>query len=192
MTQLIAERLDPLNENHIAGLQYIFSAIRSEDQYEIAAVGLSIEEAMQGVLGLAMMGAEVWLLSWRVGDAICPVFVWGVNPHTRGTYGLFGFGTNATKRAMPSITRWGMRTWLPDFLARTNARRIEVRVPVSSVHSINWLKRLGMIPECTLPKYSVVGEDFLQLALTVGQKHVHSRVIRDQGAHSTASRSSAI
>lgn len=135
--------------------------LRPEDLYEVHAIGWTPGQLPYVIQAAQQMG-EAWMIYWRAE----PIFIWGANRHLDGVYGLWGFGTSATRRAMPAITRWGMKTWLPDFLARTKARRIEVRVPVSSVHSINWLKRLGMIPEATLPHYSVIGEDFLQLAYT--------------------------
>jgi len=174
------------HQPHELNVEYIQRHLRHEDLYEMHASGMTPDQ-LPFVVKCASVIGEAWVLFWD-GK---PVFVWGVMSHVPGLYGLFGFGTPDTKRAMPSITRWGMKTWLPDFLARSNARRIEVRVPASSVHSINWLKRLGMVPECTLPRYSVVGEDFLQLALTVGQPHVHTGTFRHQGTHAPASRSSA-
>lgn len=169
-------------------IQYISDNLRPDDIYELHAVGWAPSFLPKVIQWSASVG-EAWMLHW-CGK---PVFIWGVTLRHPGCYGLWGFGTKDTKRAMPSITKWGMRTWLPDFLARTKARRIEVRVPVSSVHSINWLKRLGMIPECTLPRYSVVGEDFLQLALTVGHiPNVHTGPIRDQSASTPASNRSAV
>lgn len=189
MPKFEAVRFDPRNKDHQVCLRYIFMQIRPEDQYEIAAVGLSLDDARVGVLSLALSGHEVWLLTWNQW----PVFVWGVNPHHKGTYGLFGFGTKDTRRAMPSITRWGMGTWLPDFLARTEARRIEVRVPVSSVHSINWLMSLGLQPECTLANYSVVGEPFLQLAFSSKAfENVQPTMVRDHRAETSPGHRSSL
>jgi ribosomal protein S18 acetylase RimI-like enzyme len=91
-----------------------------------------------------------------------------------------------------------MTTWLPDFLARTKARRIEVRVPVSSIHSIGWLRKLGMEIEARLPGYSVVGEDFFQLAFTTPKRDLEDVLSpsprspsSDQGAHEDSCRHSA-
>lgn len=165
--------------------------LRPEDLYELSAVGLRAKD-VPVIVEMSARPGEAHVLFWD-GK---PVFVWGVNLHVPGCYGLWGFGTKDTKRAMPSITKWGMRTWLPDFLARTSARRIEVRVPVSSVHSINWLKRLGMFVECRLPNYSVVGEDFLQLSYTprkyFGEQYVHTGPIRDQSASTPACNRGAV
>ncbi len=185
MPTLTVERFDQTNDRHIYDVAFIKSFLRPEEMYELSAVGATPKDLM-GMVALGAQMGEVYLLLWD--DE--PVFVWGVYSSIQGIYGLFGFGTKETKRAMPAITKWGMRTWLPDFLERTEARRIEVRVPVSSVHSINWLKRLGMVPECTLPRYSVVDEDFIQLALTVGQTpNVLRRPIQSTSApacHSSA------
>lgn len=171
---------------HDATVEYIGRHLRAEDLYELHAVGMTPDNLSKTV-GACRWHGEAWALTWDNK----PVFIWGVNPHVNGVYGLWGFGTKETRRAMPAITRWGMKTWLPDFLARTKARRIEVRVPVSSVHSINWLKALGMIPECTLPYYSVIGEDFLQLAYTPTNfrinPYVHTGPIGDQSPDAAAS-----
>lgn len=184
-------RFDPKNEKHVEALGYIGRNLRPEDLYEIAAVGLTSEEAMGGCLALARNGAGVWLLVW---DGT-PVFVWGVNQHHKGTYGLFGFGTNKTRRAMPAITDWGMGFWLHQFIGHTGARRIEVRVPVSSVHSINWLTALGMTIECTLPNYSVHGEDFFQLSFTIRSQafeNVQPTMVRDHRAETSPGHSSSL
>lgn len=154
-------KLDPESPAHNHAVAFIQRNLRPEDLYEISAVGWKADQVTD-VVAMGVLLGEVWLLNWNGA----PVFIWGVNSAVAGIYGLWGFGTKETIRAMPAITRWGMKTWLPDFIARTNARRIEVRLPVSSVHSIKWLTRLGMIPETSLRNYSVIGEDFLQLAYT--------------------------
>ena len=181
MTRLRAE---PYNvyTHHAAAVEISYQ-LRPEDEYEVMSVGLKVRD-VPVIIELSARLGEAHILYWD--DK--PTFVWGVSSAYQGLYGLWGFGTKDTRRAMPAITRWGMKTWLPDFIARTHARRIEVRVPVSSVHSINWLKQLGMIPECTLKHYSVIGEDFMQLAYTPKfevNPYVSPRPIQD--AYSTAS-----
>jgi len=163
-----AVQLDPNNPKHHTAVAYIKNCLRPEELYELSAVGAKPDDVLSFVAMGAALG-EVWLICWD-GE---PVFVWGIFSTVQGVYSLFGFGTKETRRAMPSITRWGISTWLTDFLARTNARRIEVRVPASSVHSIRWLTKLGMTIECQLPYYSVVGESFMQLAYTPKDFDVH-------------------
>jgi len=178
-------QLDPNNPEHHTAVAYIKNCLRPEELYELSAVGAKPDDMLSFVAMGAALG-EVWLICWH-GE---PVFVWGVFSTVQGVYGLFGFGTKDTRRAMPAITRWGMNTWLPDFLARTNARRIEVRVPTSSVHSIRWLMKLGMRDECVLHNYSVVGEPFIQLAFTPKASDVHTSPIRYQNPKTATGNSS--
>lgn len=139
----------------------VLSDLRPEDLYEFSAMGSTPQLVSQHIRMLVELG-EAWVLYWK--DA--PVFVWGIAQTTPGIFTLWGFGTKQTRRAMPHITRWGMSWWLPTLRDRIpNIRRIEVRVPVSSVHSINWLRKLGMEIEARLPNYSVHGEDVFQLAM---------------------------
>jgi hypothetical protein len=152
------------NPRDVHAIDYVRRHLRSEELYELSAVGATMEQFNDLVFASAVMG-EGWRIDW---DGT-PAFLMGVTERHPGAYGLWGFGTKDCQPAMRSLTKWSLKTWLPDFKARTNFRRIEVRLPVSSVHSISWLKFMGMIPECTLPNYSVVGEDFIQLALTPGK-----------------------
>lgn len=163
----------------MADVWEVLQHLRPEDLYEFAAFGSTPEMAGQHVRALADLGDAWVLVDADAGDE--PVFVWGIAQTTPGIYSLWGFGTKRTRRAMPQITRWGMQQWLPVLPSRLpGIRRIEVRVPVSSVHSINWLRKLGMEIECTLPNYCVHGEDVFQLAVTFPKVsvnvHTDSRV----------------
>lgn len=153
----------------------VLDNLRAEDLYEFAAFGTTPEMVARHIRTLVDLG-EAYVLYWK--DV--PVFVWGIAQTTPGIFTLWGYGTKQTRRAMPHITRWGMQHWLPTLRDRfPDIRRIEVRVPISSVHSINWLRNLGMEIECRLPNYSVHGEDVFQLAMNFPRVPVnvqHSRV----------------
>lgn len=159
--------------SHEPDISFVLAHLRQEDQYEFAAVGGSIEQAGAMIPRLIQLG-DAWVHWDR--ETLEPVFMWGVAEAVPGVYQLWGFGTHRTRRAMPQITRWGLGEWLPSLpQRRPGIRRIEVRVPVSSVHSINWLQKLGMEIETRLPRYGVWGEDFFQLAMTF-QKEVSENV----------------
>lgn len=147
------------------GVEFIADNMRPEDLYECAAHGFAPAQLPDAVSMLLHRGVGHMFIDAQTRD---PVFVWGVSEAAvRGVYQLWGFGTDKTRRAMPKITKWGLRVWLPAFpFLHPDARRIEVRVPVSSAHSIGWLRKLGMEIEARLPRYSVHGEDFFQLAMT--------------------------
>lgn len=161
-----AVQLKPTRPWHMAWVNEVLDDLRPEDQYEFAASGSSPQLAGQHIKLLAELG-DAWVMVDEGALDVTPVFAWGIAQTTPGIYSLWGFGNKRTRRAMPQITRWGMNWWLPSLRDRLpGIRRIEVRVPVSSVHSINWLRKLGMEIECTLQNYSVHGENFFQLAMT--------------------------
>lgn len=184
-------QLDVIRLRHEDGLALskaaqVLTELRPEDLYEFSAVGTN-PNAIAEILPLLATG-DAWLFGERLQasprtgvTSYKGVFVWGVFQYSPGIWKLWGFGTKRTRRAMPFITRWGVDEWLRTFQERyPGARRIEVRVPVSSVHSIGWLRRLGMEIEACLPNYSVHGEAFYQLAMTFPKviDHVHSADIR--------------
>lgn len=174
--QIAHTRLWSTSPDVVPDLTRILSSLRPEDQYELGSVGGSKEQALEVVPHLIARG-EAWV-HWDK-DSLDPVFMWGVSETISGVYGLWGFGTNQTRRAMPQITRWGMSTWLPDLPRRLpGIRRIEVRVPVSSVHSVNWLRKLGMEVETRLPRYGVWDEDFFQLAMTFPREAGYSKEVQ--------------
>lgn len=147
----------------------VLSRLRPEDLYEFSAAGRTPQQIADVLEKLAIAG-DAWVLLEEDDRYGIPVFCWGVFPVIPGVWQLWGFGTKQTRRAMPQITRWGMQTWLPNFIKQHNPRRIEVRVPVSSAHSIGWLRKLGMEIEARLPNYSIHGEDFFQLAITFDKR----------------------
>jgi hypothetical protein len=96
-----------------------------------------------------------------------PVFCFGVIPITQhNTYALYGYGTLAAKRAFPALTRYGRDFWVPHLFDGLKARRVEVRVPVASVHSINWLTACGMRQECVVEMAACTDDPMVQLVIT--------------------------
>lgn len=154
-------RLDPKKKDHWQAAEYIARNLRPADQFECAAVGCTQEQLIAHVQPLAAHGEAY--IAWFRGE---PVWMWGVWQTVPGVFQLWGVGTEKTRRIMPALTRWGLGAWLPEFMVRANVRRIEVRVPYDSVHSVRWLMKLGMSIEATLPNYGVHGEDFFQLSIT--------------------------
>lgn len=166
-TKIDAIRLEPGNALHMLKVDYLCRNLRPEDLYEFSAIGVVPDAAPWIVKQLASVQGDAWLIEFK-GK---PVFVWGVSQRHSGVYTLWGFGTKDVRRAMPAITRWGRDEWLPGFLAKENVRRIEVRIPISSIHSLKWLQALGMQIETVCPDYSVVGEAFYQLAFLPSRDH---------------------
>lgn len=104
-------------------------------------------------------------LSYMVYYDGVPVFIFGLVCLNKHHTVLWGFGREATRQAVPAITRFVRRVWLAD-MARAGIRRIEARLPASCSESLQWLKSCGMRTECELPGVSVTGEPFSQLAYT--------------------------
>ncbi len=134
--------------------------LRPEDQHEFAAMGADpLELPWEWV---EQAGTEAWTFFYK-GQ---PTFVWGTTEVLPGVRGLWGWGTRHTRRVIPEATRWGRRWWLPKAFGNGRTRRIEVRVPASSQHSLAWLQSIGMRVECALHHLSVTGEPMLQLSYT--------------------------
>lgn len=146
-------------------VMYILTRLRSCDRHEIVSVGCTVGDAAR----LCMSSYDCHLLRYR--DE--PVFVFGSVPSYPHIRHLFGFGTDRTWRVMPAATQAGEAWKRRNF--DDGVLRVEVRVPVSCNHSIKWLSRLGMKPECTLPHVSITGERYVQLAYTKDDFDVHER-----------------
>lgn len=140
---------------------YVVENMRADDAHEWLCVGADPANANLGVLG----GDDTWLA--RIGDE--PVFVWGTRqaspmlPHVRG---LFGFGTDKTRRVIPFLTRWGKSWWMPHAFNDLGTSRVEVRVPRTCENSIKWLIGLGMRVETSITGMSLNEEPHVQLAFT--------------------------
>ena len=83
--------------------EFVCANLRAEDQYEATAAGICKAD-VPGIVGSMTQYGEAYLLWFREQ----PTFVWGVAPGIPGNFSLWGFGTKNTRRAMPSITRWGI------------------------------------------------------------------------------------
>lgn len=139
-------------------LDFIIEHLRAEDRHEFAAVGMAPNDVTYDFLAHS---ADYWLFRRDFE----PVFIWGTHQTAPGVRQLWGFGTARTPNVMLTATKWGRRTWLPETFQK-GVRRIEVRVPEASDHSLCWLQSLGMRIECTLPGFSVTGERMYQLSYT--------------------------
>jgi hypothetical protein len=140
------------------GLRDIVSRLRGEDIREFAVVGAIPDNAFD----MAFKANEVYTVFFR-GE---PAFIWGTYAPMPNLRQLFGFGTIKTPRVIPALSRWGRNTWLPRIFDEYGVTRIEVRVPTTSEHSVNWLTKMGMRIECALKHVGVQGDDFFQLAYT--------------------------
>jgi hypothetical protein len=140
--------------------EHIVQNLRAADRHELAVVGMNPTDL---AWGLAAQAADAWMF-YLDGE---PVFLWGTTevwPHTRG---LWGFGTEKTRRIIPWATRWGRSKWLPQTFQHTAVRRIEVRLPTTALNSRRWLASIGMTEETELLDYGVNGERGIQMAYTL-------------------------
>lgn len=144
---------------------YILTRLRACDRHEIVSVGCTIDDAAR----LCLVAEDCYLMKYK-GE---PVFVFGATPSYPHMRHLFGFGTDKTWRVMPGVTRFTNSVWKPRWFNDERVLRIEVRVPVSCTHSIAWLSKLGMKPECTLDHVGITGERYVQLAYTKDDFDVH-------------------
>lgn len=150
-------------------VEYIIKHLREIDRKEFAAVGVD-----PGDPAVRQIGTSQGAMMLRYKDE--PVFVWGVMEAVSRNGVLWGFGTERTFRIVPALTRWVREVFLPNAFIGGLLKRIEVRVPISSQHSIGWLHRFGMRAECwTVLDHGVNGEPHVQLAYTTKDycKHVH-------------------
>lgn len=139
-------------------VDFILSRLRECDRHEITSVGATLDHAKR----LAMVADDCHVMKHN-GE---PVFVFGSRPTWPHVRGIFGFGTDKTWRVMPMVTTFINRVWKPRMFNELGATRIEVRLPISCTHSINWLSKLGMKADCAIDHYSITGERYLQLAYT--------------------------
>jgi hypothetical protein len=143
----------------VEDVDYIIANMRSEDKHEVMSVGANMRHAF-ALYNHATQDCQVAYLNDE------PVFVFGSRsswPHVRG---IFGFGTDKTTRVIPEMTRWINAVWKPRVFNELGALRIEVRLPLSCDHSINWLSKLGMKRECEIDGFSITGERYVQLSYT--------------------------
>lgn len=158
---------DDPNETEI---EHVAAFMRSEDIEECRAWNITPEEA-----GEAMARTSTY--SWVVYQRDEPVFLFGLKQGLPGSYFLGGFGSRVIQpRTLRALTRWGVQSWLPQCFGHLAVRRLEAFVPVQSVHSIDWLMRLGMRHEGRHHGFVNEGDHFLSLAYTVSD---HDRITND-------------
>lgn len=166
-----------------AAFRDVLSDLREADRFEFACAGVSVIEVGNMASGLLARDAY----TFNIDDE--PVFVWGIVNHN-GIATLWGFGTPRTRRVIPAATRFGKRWWLPKVFEEGAVRRIEVRVPLKSQHSISWLRKLGMTVESwDVQHHSVNGEQAVQLAYTTREYtrdyvHVQQQIERERSPSS--------
>ena len=151
-------RYDPTDLD-MSVLLEVASNLRPEDEHEFAASGA---HPLRDAPILWGSSPAPHAALWR-GE---PVFLFGTLPATPTTHLLWGFGTRLTRRVMPQLTRYGRDVWVPGLFENTSLKRIEVRVPESSKHSIKWLSAFGMRHEATVPLAGATDETFVQLSYT--------------------------
>jgi hypothetical protein len=151
---------------------HIMAGLRDIDRKEFAAAGATLEDALH-------VGTQKDALLFSLRGE--PVFVWGAYG-TKGHVHLWGFGTDNTTRVIPAVTHFVKTWWLPNFFGKDEGRRIEVRVPLSSQHSISWLLKFGMTVESwNILGATVTGEPSVQLAYTTREyerDYVHLREVQ--------------
>ena len=151
-------------------VEAVICNLRATDVHEAEALGLDTEAAHER--RLAIVGTTP--VSYMVYYDGAPVFMWGVTPYSRHHVGLWGFGTDATVKTMPAVTRYVTRQWLRN-MGLSGVSRIEARLPASCRASTQWLKSLGFRHECQLAGASVTGEPLSQLSYTWITPDVHTR-----------------
>lgn len=155
---------------------HIMQHLREIDRKEFAAAGATLDDAL-----FVAEQRDALLFSLR-GE---PVFVWGAYGE-KGHVHLWGFGTDKTTRVIPAVTHFVKHWWLPNFFGKDEGRRIEVRVPLSSQHSISWLLKFGMTVESwNILGATVTGEPSVQLAYTTREyerDYVHVQEV-EPGVH---------
>jgi len=142
---------------HTLDLRYLLANLRPEDVEELGHTGFD-KRAIEAVCAASQ---SVHLATYRGS----PAFVFGLY-RTNHVGHIWGFGTKDTKRVMPSITRFVHHDYFPYLFGQTGLKRIEVRVPITSMHSINWLLHLGARIECVTQDHLPSGVPAFQLAYT--------------------------
>lgn len=121
-------------------IEYLLDHLRPEDVAELA-------QSSADRTTLPETCCEYSKHSWLYCFDGKPAFAFGLV--VIGTTGfIWGFGTSDTRRVMPAVTRFVRGVYFPFLFADFGIRRIEVRVPITSLHSIDWLCQLGASVEC--------------------------------------------
>jgi hypothetical protein len=136
--RITLEKINAAEPRHIEDVQHIAYCMRPEDEHERIEAGVTEGQAAQ----LPDHSVESYIFYLNS----TPVFVFGSIVTGHHSRVIWGYGTWRTVRVIPSITRWVRDTWFPEQFD-SGVRRVEVRVPQQSVHSILWLKKLGAVIE---------------------------------------------
>lgn len=128
---------------HSDEIAEIVLSMRQEDQDECMAFGLSDHEAAVHFDIAASDPASSSYIAYRNER---PTFLFGArpDPERKNEYWLFGVGTNDARFAIPVVTRFVRRQWLPELFDTLGVKCLWAMVPQKSVHSSCWLMRLGM------------------------------------------------
>lgn len=130
--QLVQVRAEPTAEQ----VRFVVERMRLEDRAEAEywrATDGEVERMFTSHRG------RTYLFFYRQR----PAFLWGLRPRGPDVVALIGLGTDDTTRIMPYATRWG-RTWLRGFFATDPTNAIVADVPNFSIHSLSWLRKIGM------------------------------------------------
>jgi len=133
-----------------AQINRVIDNMRLDFQHEFSCVGL-----VPQLVGLQMVRSSFVSVYAAIDGQ--PEFILGAVPQIQGVFGIWGFGTNKTKRAVPALTRYVNDCLIPGAFGSGIATRLEIRVPAQSQWSIDWLcGACGFVPEAMLPGYSDV------------------------------------
>lgn len=160
----------------------VVSNLRDEDAYEFRAAG--VVDPVEDTSHYLASAHHPLMVFYRER----PTFIFGTIKARNNIHCLFGFGTAGTRRIIPHLTKWGKRVWIPWLFETQGANRVEVRLPVASTQSFEWLTSNGMRIDGLIKHGSATGEPLVQLSYTVDEyrnlKHEKSYV-QDQRSYST-------
>lgn len=153
----------------------VVAALRGSDRFEVEAVGFDADRDIPLMVRAARDTFTAYL-----GDE--PVFIFGTVEVMSGVRQLIGFGTEKTRRVIPSVTWFTYTHWLPEMF-ESGVRRIQVHIPKEAARSLKWLLSFGMYVECEMKDYAANGATMLQLAYTRSEfiKHVSIQPKIDTG-----------
>ena len=149
----------------VRDVSFIGSYMRQQDKSEILGVLPEWMEAGQA----AQMCLDVspdqfcWVATYK-GQPACAFGAAPISPYQMWRWSAWSFGTNRMVRAIPAISRFMKETWF-DQLFAAGVARLEVYSSAEHDVSHRWLKKLGLIKECTCRMYGREGDDYEQWVL---------------------------
>lgn len=143
-------------------IRHIIANVRPEDKEELAEYGYASADELINRLFEIAGSTPVAYIAYH-NDV--PVFMFGLTMQLKHSAMLWGFGTKATPKVIPAVTRYVQRQWLQD-VHTGGVRRIEARVPTTSTGSIRWLNSCGMRPEARLDGLTTGKTPVIQLSYT--------------------------